>query len=278
LMAIDPRMRTGRAGIAVASSLVSLALIGGLGAVLLGVPFLRSDWSPALIMSLLFAGVLVAFGAVVMFRSLLAQLDAHHARQQVPRVFKPGFSYRWWLKRTAPYVCTAALAVAGLGWLVLGSPVASAFTFVTGVNEWKDDPEARLRALESEALGAARRVVVERIITWVDLDLRRPEIETCSFSDRGSTATAPQPRGVPACYVDIEYQLIGSRRVIAAAPCGFADVMHSGPGFAEAAGIITGLFELVPRAVSAMLDTSTICDMSRADAGGRSAGRSGPNL
>ena len=254
LMSIDPRYRAGSAGVALASTVVSLVLIAGLGMVLLVVPLLRSDWSPFLIMSLLFLGVVAAFGTVVMVRSLFAQLDAQYARQQVPRVFKPGFSARWWLKRTSVYVVALAAAIGVGGWFILGSPVATAFIWVTGVKDWKDDSKSRLLALEREGLGAGRRVVAERLITWVDLDFQRPEINSCAFPSKGPTGADTRPLGLPACYVDIEYQLIRSRRIIAAAQCGFAKDMRTGPGFAEVAGVFAWMVDLVPRAATGMFD------------------------
>jgi cell division protein FtsW (lipid II flippase) len=265
LLSLDPRMRTGSGGVALAASVVPLLSVLGLGALLLAVPLFRSDWSPVLIMVLLFAGVLAAFGATVAFRSLANQIDAHYHRQLVPRVFKPAFSGRWWLKRTWFYGLSLVVAAGFGAWFVLGSPIASTFATVAGVQTWKGDTQSRLLDLEREGLGSARRVVVERIISWLDLEYGRPETVSCAFDRAAANADDPRATGLRACYVDIEWQLIRSRHVVAEAQCGFPDFMQAGPGFAEVARTSARIGDLVHRVTAPVLGQQGICDVVRAE-------------
>ncbi|NPV19281.1 hypothetical protein [Bradyrhizobium aeschynomenes] len=260
LTIVDPRFRADSGSAAIASSISALTIIAVLAALLLGVPLLRSDWSPALIMALLSAGIIVAFGTVVMLRSLLDQLDAHYLRQQVPRAFKPAFSWRWWLKRTWFYALVLLFAWGSLLWFVLGSPISGTIARVTGVQTWKADIQGRLQDLEGEGLGSSRRVVVERIISWLDLDFGRPAMASCNFADAQSPEQT-QPARQRACYVDIEWQLIRSRRVIADAPCQLASELRIGPAFSKSEDS-GGLM----RRIASVLGEGRACDVERTNA------------
>jgi cell division protein FtsW (lipid II flippase) len=261
LMSFDPRIRVGSIGMTLVSSTVSLVSIIVFGAVLLLVPLLRSDWSPFLIMTLLFAGVVVSFGAIAMLRGMFAQLDAHHQRQQVPRVFKPAFSRWWWFKHSGIYLAAVVATLVTCGWFLLGSPVATAFTNVAGVTNWADEPNKRLIALESEGLASARRVVIERIITWVDMDYRRNSSASCAL-DQGQSATDADRTATPVCYVDLEWQLLRSRRIIAAAPCGLAGFMVAGPKIANWAPTLGRMSDSIPRAALGLVGRVPDCGIS----------------
>jgi cell division protein FtsW (lipid II flippase) len=263
LMSLDPRFRTGGGWVALASSAIPLVVVLILAGLLVFVPLFRSDWSPALIMVLLFAGILAAFGAVVTLRNIGDQLDAHYQRQRVPRVFKPAFSRFWLVKRTWFYGLLLVSFVAIGGWFVAGSPIASTFARVTGVQTWKGDTQSRLLDLEGEGLGSARRVVVERVISWLDLDFARPELASCSFSDKPPEAFDMLPRAPRACYLDIEWQLIRSRRVIAKAPCGLADYLRTGPGVSEKAAVADNPVNAILHRVTTLLGERSICDVER---------------
>lgn len=261
LMSLDPRFRTGSGWMAVWSWVSALLMVAVLTVLLVTVPLLRSDWSPALIMVLLFAGILAAFGTVVMLRSIGDQFDAHYQRQQVPRVFKPAFSWFWWTKQTWFHgLVLLCFAVIG-AWFVLGSPIASTFARVTGVQAWKGDTQSQLLALENEGLGSSRRVVVERIISWLDLDFDRPEVTSCAFSDKPPDGNHEPVLGQHACYLDIEWQLIRSRRVIATAPCGLADYLRVGPGFGASATDAGDPVSGIARPFAALLGERSICNV-----------------
>jgi cell division protein FtsW (lipid II flippase) len=276
LMALDPRLRGAGRGVALASAVIPIISVAGLGALLLAVPLFRSDWSPALIMILLFAGVLAAFGIVLVFRGLADQLDAHYQRQRSPRVFKPAFSRRWWLRRTWFYAFSFGSVVALGSWFAAGSPVATAFALVTGVQTWRGDIQGRLVDLESEGLGSARRVVVERIISWLDLDYERPQLASCSFQ-AGAVQAGVAPAGAArsddqqpsvrrACYLDLEWQLIRSRRVLANARCGVAGFMRGEAGPPKTTAIFFEPINVVSRVVPAVLRGSRVCDAGSVNA------------
>ena len=263
LMSFDPRVRVGSIGMTLVSSTVSLLSMIVFGTVLLLVPLLRSDWSPFLIMTLLFAGVVVSFGAIAVLRGMFAQLDAHHQRQQVPRVFKPAFSRWWWFKHSGLYLAAVVATLVTCGWFLLGSPVATTFTNVAGVTNWADEPNKRLIALESEGLASARRVVIERIITWVDMGYRRSSSASCAL-DQEQAAPDVDRTVNPVCYVDLEWQLLRSRRIIAAAQCGFAQFMLVGPKIANWAPTLGRMSDSIPRAALSLVGKVPGCGASLA--------------
>lgn len=227
LVIADTRLRAGAAAVSLPWLLFSLVVIGGFFAILVAVPFLHSDWSPMLIMLLLLCGIFATFGMLLVLRNGVVEVDRQYRRQVTPRVFKPAFSLRarlrrWWLQVA---VIVAALPV--IVWATFGSPTTAVLMPLAGTDFRGSENAVQLSRLESDGLvNAIRPLLVERIISWIDLDFGRPPPPDCSFSEGPGQPTASSPADAPteqertrACYVDIEFQLIRSRRVIAAGPC-----------------------------------------------------------
>src|SRR5207248_5016498 len=182
---------------------VSLLLVGGYLTILLLLPALRSDWSPALIM--------FAVGGLLAAIALSLRRVANHfdvltrraARLRIPRVFRPRPRIPFWL---SPALDVAGLIVILLIGLSLGSDFG--MRKLLALDHWPKDPIEQLQQLENKSLAGSRRVVAERFISWVDLSFDRPRLSDCAFPARSpapaaSTAGPPPPR---ACYSDIEMQ------------------------------------------------------------------------
>jgi hypothetical protein len=197
----------------------SLLLVCGYVAILLLVPALRSDWSPALIMFAV-GGLLAAIA--LSLRRAANHIDAltrRAARLRIPRAFRPRPRIPFWL---SPALDVAGLIVILLIALSLGSDFA--MRQLLALDHWPKDPIEQLQQLENKSLGGSRRVVAERFISWVDLSYDRPRLSDCAFPGRSPAPAAPTAGSPPprACYSDIEIQLVRSRKVVAAAPCGIA--------------------------------------------------------
>jgi hypothetical protein len=132
-------------------------------------------------------------------------------------------------------------------WAGFGNPAATSIAFVTGTGQWPSATDEQLRVLETDGLGAGRRVVVERFLAWVDLAYGNPDREDCSVgASKGRGPDEPPELARRSCYVDIELQVIRSRRSIAQGPCGISDALDDGAGvtmairaFGTAVGMLT---------------------------------------
>jgi hypothetical protein len=236
LMIFDGRLRTKRMSRGLLPSILSLVALIAFGAILVLVPGLRSDWSPILIMVGVLVGLLAAFGLTMWLRKVRDAMDRQHARQLVPVAFKPSFR-RLWYARRAPIAIPALLIMLLAVWALLDDPLARSITRLTGAGHWPGVAEERLLVLEKDALGAGRRTVVERFIAWIDLAYGNSDRPDCSLGVPKRQNVAEPPDLVKrACYVDVELQLIRSRRSIAQGPCGISDWLDDGrAGVATAA-------------------------------------------
>jgi cell division protein FtsW (lipid II flippase) len=236
LLGIDPDIRRtalSRNALARTISFVALLLFF---AFLITVPALRRDWSPALIMCLLVAGLVAAFIIPLCWRILASAWRRRVTRYRVPLAFRPKPRRRFFRVVTLAYVAPI-LVVIGL------MSAAPMFQFVAtwwlNLEEWSENIDRRLFALESGSLAGGRRLVTERIIAWVDLSLAKPPSTDCrneldeplpvraEAPSNGKAARKPSApsKAAPApsarsCYRDLEWQLIRSRKVIARAECG----------------------------------------------------------
>jgi hypothetical protein len=240
LMLFDGRIRARPLSQTVATTAISFVSLALLAAVVAGVPGLRSDWSPIVIMSGLTAGLLFVFGVLIWARAIQEAGDRHVARQSLPQVFKPGFR-KWWYVRNTSWIVVPVLAAIALGiWAWVGAPLGSSIALVTGSGAWPGEPTERLLRLESPGLGTGRRLVVERFLTWTDLGYDRPLLRDCEYTAEPAPApsaqkqparTRPPPElAIRSCYRDIELQVIRSRRGIALGPCGFSKRLDDGAG------------------------------------------------
>ena len=229
LMIFDGRVRARWASRSLVPSVLSFLALMTFALILLIVPGLRSDWSPIVIMVGVLAGLMAAFGIFTWIRKVQEGIDRQHGRQRVPVAFKPSFR-RWWYIRKSP-MATPAVIIIALGlWAGFGNPVATSIALVTGAGHWPGATEDRLRVLETDAFGAGRRVVVERLLAWVDMSYGNADREDCSIGvSKTRNPDEPPELARRSCYVDIELQVIRSRRSIAQGQCGISDALDDGP-------------------------------------------------
>jgi hypothetical protein len=125
---------------------------------------------------------------------------------------------------TACWPLIELIAVSVLLWTaVAAGPRLAAAKFLS-LDHWPGEPTEQLNALEQQSFPAGgRRVVVERIISWVDLGYGRPGEASCEHLGEAGTRQI-------ACYSDIELQVLRSRKVISHAPCGIEGPL-SAPGW-----------------------------------------------
>jgi cell division protein FtsW (lipid II flippase) len=256
------RLRTGKISRTLLTSIPAALMIVVFVLVLIVVPYLRSDYSPILIMASLLMGLTTAFGAIIWLMFVRKTMDEHVARQQIPVVFKPPLRGRWYLRRAIlPIGAPLALAVVGLVWLMAGTPVGKMISLTTGMDAWPGAMAERLSFLETKGLGSGRRVVVERFLTWVDLDYDRATVPDCRFDGGGtSNALAANAEPMRACYRDIELQIIRSRRTVARAPCDTAaDVTALTSPVDNVGTTVRGLLELAGSPLRLLTEVGPTC-------------------
>ncbi len=198
------------------TSFVVLALFFG---VLIAVPAIRSDWSPALIMALLLGGLLATFIFPLCWRVVFGAWRRRVARHRVPLAFRPKPKRRLF----GPVMLSLVIPLFIVGGVVMVAPISKfAASWMLSLNEWSDDVNQRLQSLEADSLTGGRRVVAERIIAWVDLMFSKPPRPDCQLDTDPARANKPETAVVTprACYRDLEWQVIRARRVIAHADCG----------------------------------------------------------
>jgi hypothetical protein len=259
LMIFDGRVRARWASRSLVPSVLSFVALVVFALILLIVPGLRSDWSPIVIMVGVLAGLLAAFGLFTWIRKIQEGIDRQHERQRVPVAFKPSFR-RWWYIRKSPMAAPALIIIAFGLWAGLGNPAATSIAFINGTGTWPSNAEERLRTLETDGLGAGRRVVVERFLTWVDLAYGNPDREDCSFgASKGRGPDEPPELARRSCYVDIELQVIRSRRAIARGPCGISDALDDGAGVMMAIRTFGTVISMLTAPVTFFMTSRPFC-------------------
>jgi cell division protein FtsW (lipid II flippase) len=209
------------------------------------VPFLRSDYSPVLIISATgLVVVLVRFvpdvwrWIVVRFRILSERL--HLPMRMRPAVYEPLFPplLRPRVPRGTKFFASIGISMAGLVSGVLAIVLFGGVIFSIALNlerwEWPAERAERMTLLE-QSLGIGRRVPIERVLTWIDL----------AYTGTGPSQSAPR-----AAFRDIGFQVIRSRVEISDADCQMSNEMRGGPPDG------TGLRTLASRAVEQIAKTS----------------------
>lgn len=193
--------------------------------VIIMVPVLRSDYSPAIIV--LCTGILTGWLAFTLALSRMKEeSDAtFRAIADVPIAFLPRIrKVRTW--RTRQLLSTVfvvfCLALAPAAYFFSAVPVS-----MLGVKgwSWKDSPEVQISLID-DALGERRRVPLERLISWSDLRYWELEDAVGASGPAGVTSTladsvdgssdAPIFRTIE--FRDLGYQVMRSRAALAAAP------------------------------------------------------------
>ncbi len=207
---------------------LNFALLAAFAGVMIGVPSWLSDWSPALIMSIVFATMIACFFVMLGYQAVASASARRRDRDLTPRVFKA--PPRGDFAGLAGWTLAAALAVfvIGLGEWRFGldafRPLRSAYVLATSMGSWRESRDERLDMLETAGLGSGRRVVVERFLSWEDLALGTGGPPRCPRANAPADAAAPRP-----CYIDSEIQLVLSRRAVALAPRGLAPELAAVP-------------------------------------------------
>jgi len=170
--------------------------------VLFLVPFLKSDYSPVLIV--IFVTIVVAFTfffpwTLVLIRSLIRRIVQ---RADVPARGWPRIR-RWPVGTTPAVVFTAAFVIASVLMVFIGNLANLA---IVGRPTLPADRIERFEVLESARNAGGRRVPAERIMTWYDLDPHA----------RLAPDERPEIR-----YRDLGFQLLRSKQALYFAPCGF---------------------------------------------------------
>ena len=201
--------------------LAAVGLLLAFFLLLVTVPYLRNDWSPILIMGALMTGLLAAFFIPTCIRIILETWRRRVRRHRIPQAFRPKRKRRlaWW------HIAVLVLGLLAASPLYAGWVLGVAFSKVTGLESWPETLHEQLRSLEQDGLRAGRRLVAERIIAWLDLDYEKAEQRYCRIDDGTPASVAAgrralAPLAMRACYRDIEWQVIRSRKVIADAECG----------------------------------------------------------
>jgi cell division protein FtsW (lipid II flippase) len=185
------------------------------------VPYLRNDYSPVLIISATgLVLVLVRFLPDVWrwiearFRILSERM--HLPMRMRPRVYEPLTPFG-----SRPRIPRGGKFLAGIGFSIMSLvTVTLAVVFFGGVivafalslerMEWPAQSVEQERLLE-QSLGIGRRVPIERVLAWIDLDLGTP------------VTSDSRPR---ARYRDIDFQVIRSRVEIETAECEMSPEMR----------------------------------------------------
>ncbi len=169
--------------------------------VLTAIPFLKSDYSPILIIVSTFVALAFAFLAPGVIQRLGAVLATLKRRREAPQR-----RLRLGLPRGAALAMTLlALLVANLG-LIAAFP-ALASKLITGA--WSI-PAERMEAIAllEKARSGPLRVPAERLLTWYDLD---------HAGARRVAAGGPRPPDV--LHRDLGLQLLSSKLALAETPC-----------------------------------------------------------
>jgi cell division protein FtsW (lipid II flippase) len=206
----------------------NFALLAAFAGVMIGVPSLLSDWSPALIMGIVFATMIASFFAMLGYQAVASASARRRDRKLTPRAFKA--PPRGDFAGLAGWALAAGLIVVavGLGQWRFGvdasRPFRSAYVLATSMGSWRESRDERLDALETVGLESGRRVVVERFLSWEDIALGDGGPPRCPRANAPTAASAPRP-----CYIDSEIQLVLSRRAVARAPLGLAAELAAVP-------------------------------------------------
>ncbi|MGF3024727.1 hypothetical protein ACQVP2_18125 [Methylobacterium aquaticum] len=231
------------------SLLIALAFMLALYAV----PFLRSDYSPLLIITATSLVLVLVRFLPDLWRWTRARFRVLSERMHLPMRLRPPIYERpiplidWKVRRGTSFATILGATTAALGLAVLAVVVFGGTLFALALRldppEWPDTVDQQVAALEA-SLGIGRRVPIERVMTWIDL--RYPD-------DAASPGAAKARSHVR--FRDIGFQVVRSRVEIEDAECGLSPEMKGRVGlpglgrapnqaieqFASAAALLFGL-------------------------------------